>query len=103
MHATQKSQRLSSTGSTRLQSSSISAGRSVLLQPVIDVLQYQQFCVRIKAELDKMVAAFHHAGVSCTLRFDAVGETGQHLQRRLGISDPSLRIGGEALLRIDDR
>ncbi|KAL4075817.1 subunit 17 of mediator complex-domain-containing protein [Scleroderma citrinum] len=103
MHTTQKLQRILPTGSTRPQTSHISAGRSVLLQPIIDLLQYQQFCVRIKAELVKIVAAFHHAGVSCTLRFDAVGETGRHLQQRLAIGDPSLRLGGEALLRIDDR
>ncbi|KAI6164907.1 subunit 17 of mediator complex-domain-containing protein [Pisolithus thermaeus] len=103
MHTMQKSQRILSRVPSRSYSSANPAGRSVLLQPIIDLLQYQQFCLRIKTELNKLTSALRSAGVPCTLRFDAVGETGQYLQRRLITGDSSLRVGGEALLRIDDR
>lgn len=103
MHTMQKSQRILSRVPSRSYASANPAGRSVLLQPIIDLLQYQQFCLRIKIELNKLTSALRSAGVPCTLRFDAVGETGQYLQRRLITGDSSLRVGGEALLRIDDR
>ncbi|KIJ70515.1 hypothetical protein HYDPIDRAFT_172315 [Hydnomerulius pinastri MD-312] len=103
MHAAEKSKRISTTGSARPQPTTTPSPRSDLLQPIIDLLQYQQFCVRIKTELDKMVSALHRAGVPCTLRFDPVGEAGQNLQRRLTADDALRRVGGEALLRIDDR
>ncbi|KAF8843129.1 hypothetical protein BDN67DRAFT_924851 [Paxillus ammoniavirescens] len=105
MHAAEKSKRATTTASasTRAQPIATVPRRSELLQPIIDLLQYQQFCARIKAELDKMASALKRAGVSCTLRFDPVGEAGQSLQNRL-ITDSALRrVGGEALLRLDDR
>ena len=103
MHAGDKSKRVSAPGSERPPTVVNTQPPSELLQPVIDLLQYQQFCVRIKAELDKMVSALAHAGVPCTLRFHPVGETGQSLQRRLTGESVLKRIGGEALLRIDER
>lgn len=87
----------------RSQPAVIPLSKSVLLQPVIDLLQYQQFCSRIKSELDKMVIALRDAGVPCMLRFDPVGETGQQLQCRTISGDASFKVGGEALLRVDDR
>lgn len=103
MHTMQKSQRILSRVPSKSYAPASPAGRSVLLQPIIDLLQYQQFCTRIKTELNKLTSALRSAGVPCILRFDAVGETGQYLQRRLTSGDSSLRVGGEALLRIDDR
>ncbi|KAF8558764.1 hypothetical protein OG21DRAFT_1503716 [Imleria badia] len=101
MHADDKSKRVSAPGLERPPTVADTQQSSELLQPVIDLLQYQQFCVRIKAELDKMVSALAHAGVPCTLRFHPVGETGQSLQRRL-TGENVKRVGGEALLRIDE-
>lgn len=103
MHAGDKSKRVSAPGSERQPAPVNPQMSSELLQPVIDLLQYQHFCVRIKTELDKMVSALAHAGVPCTLRFDPVGETGQSLQGRLTGENVLKRIGGEALLRIDER
>ncbi|KAH0840134.1 subunit 17 of mediator complex-domain-containing protein [Lanmaoa asiatica] len=103
MHAGDKSKRVSAPGSERPSTGVNIQPSSELLQPVIDLLQYQQFCVKIKAELDKMASALAHAGVPCTLRFHPVGETGQSLQRRLTGENVSKRVGGEALLRIDER
>ncbi|KAG8218859.1 subunit 17 of mediator complex-domain-containing protein [Butyriboletus roseoflavus] len=103
MHASDKSKRVSGPGSERPLTVSNIQPSPELLQPVIDLLQYQQFCVKIKAELDKMVSALAHAGVPCTLRFHPVGETGQSLQRRLTGENVLKRVGGEALLRLDER
>lgn len=103
IHAGDKSKRVSPSGSERPPGIVNIQPPSELLQPVIDLLQYQQFCAKIKAELDKMVSALAHAGVLCTLRFHPVGETGQSLQRRLTGENALKRIGGEALLRIDER
>ncbi|KAG6837433.1 hypothetical protein H0H93_009527 [Arthromyces matolae] len=50
-----------------------------ILQPVIDLLQYQVFCARVKAEVDKMIIALSAAGIQTTLRFNVVGETGCQL------------------------
>lgn len=102
-HAGDKSKRISTSGSERPPTGANIQPPSELLQPVIDLLQYQQFCVKIKSELDKMVSALAHAGVPCTLRFHPVGETGQSLQRRLTGENVLKRIGGEALLRLDER
>ena len=103
MHAADKSKRVSTSGSDRSPTVVNIQPSSELLQPVIDLLQYQQFCVKIKDELDKMVSALARAGVPCTLRFRPVGETGQSLQCRLTGENVLKRIGGEALLRIDER
>lgn len=103
MHASDKSKRVSTPGSERPLAVANTQPSSELLQPVIDLLQYQQFCVKIKAELDKMVSALAHAGVPCTLRFHPVGETGQSLQHRLTGETALKRVGGEALLRLDER
>jgi mediator of RNA polymerase II transcription subunit 17 len=103
MHAAEKSKRATTTGSARPQPTATVPRRSELLQPIIDLLQYQQFCARIKAELDKMASALKRAGVPCTLRFDPVGEAGQSLQNRLTTDSALRKVGGEALLRLDDR
>ncbi|KAH7926755.1 hypothetical protein BV22DRAFT_1086233 [Leucogyrophana mollusca] len=98
MHAGQKSQRI---GSARVQG--VPAPRPALLQPVIDLLQYQVFCDRIKAELTKMGRALLNAGIPCTLRFDPVGESGDQLINQFLAENNSRRLGGEAILRIDER
>jgi mediator of RNA polymerase II transcription subunit 17 len=73
------------------------------LQPIIDLLQYQVFCDRIKVELDKMVSALLKAGIPSLLRFDVVGESGHQLVEHFAAKETARRIGGEALLRIDVR
>ena len=73
-----------------------------ILQPVIDLLQYQVFCNRVKQELDNSVSALHKVGVPAKLRFDSVGESGSDVTKLL-MEDIRGKIGGEAVLRIDDR
>ncbi|KAG6828400.1 hypothetical protein H0H92_008142 [Tricholoma furcatifolium] len=73
-----------------------------LLRPIIDLLQYQVFCDRVKAEIDKMVTALSAVGIPSSLRFDSVGETGRQLVDYL-LKNGDMAIGGEAVLRIDER
>ncbi|OAX36195.1 hypothetical protein K503DRAFT_858151 [Rhizopogon vinicolor AM-OR11-026] len=101
LHAIQKSQRLSFANPQRLHSSF--PNKAPLLQPIIDLLQYQVFCDRIKVELDKMVFSLRKASIPCSLRFDAVGESGHQLVEHLVADETGRRIGGEAVLRIDAR
>ncbi|KAG5732390.1 Mediator of RNA polymerase II transcription subunit 17 [Termitomyces sp. T112] len=73
-----------------------------VLQPIIDILQYQVFCERIKVEIDKMISALSVAGIQSSLRFNPVGEIGRQLVQLFDNNDGQV-IGGEAVLRIDDR
>ena len=73
-----------------------------LLQPVIDLLQYHEFCERVKAELDRVSQVLTDARVPSRLRFDPVGDSGRELQKFL-IEDSGGKISGEAVLRIDNR
>ena len=75
---------------------------SALLQPVIDLLQYEYFCVRVKAEMSKTIQVLRRAGVPVKFHFDAVGEDGAGVLDSL-ISGCNGRIGGITIIRIDDR
>ncbi|KAK2466253.1 hypothetical protein APHAL10511_001895 [Amanita phalloides] len=89
----------------RTDSESGSADRfrmSPLLQPIVDLLQYQVFCRRIKKELDRVVQSLTAAGIGASLRFTAVEETGQDILDSVD-KDESKLVSGEALIRIDNR
>lgn len=73
-----------------------------LLQPVIDLLQYEYFCVRVKAEMNKTVQVLRRAGVPVKFHFDAVGEDGAGVLESL-ISGGNGRIAGITIIRIDNR
>jgi mediator of RNA polymerase II transcription subunit 17 len=73
-----------------------------LLQPVIDLLQYEYFCVRVKAEMSKTVQVLRRSGVPIKFHFDAVGEDGAGVLDSL-ISGSTGRIGGITIIRIDNR
>lgn len=98
MHSHLKTERLGSSGIAR----PLNGRPTALLQPVIDLLQYQGFCERIKAEVNKMVRALDVTGLPCSLRITSVGENGRELVSLLN-EDSTWTIGGEAILRIDDR
>lgn len=97
-----KLQRLGSTGIIRLPALLETAHAPPILRPIIDLIQYQVFCGRIKSEIDKMVEALFMVGIPANLRFDPVGETGRDLVRFFD-EDGSNVVGGEAVLRIDNR
>lgn len=73
-----------------------------VLQPIIDVLQYREFWERIRDEIDRVVAALRLAGVSTKIHYDPVADSGEDLIASL-LSDKPKPLGGDALLRLDDR
>lgn len=97
-----KLQRLGMAGIIRPPTTTEGSHAPPVLQPIIDLLQYQVFCDRIRSEINKMVVALTIAGIPSTFRFEAVGETGRQLVRLFELNG-SKAIGGEAVLRIDNR
>jgi len=73
-----------------------------VLRPVVEMLQYQAFCDRIRFVLESGVQALRAIGVDMTLRFDAIGENGAQVIASL-LEDTRSKLGGEAILRIDQR
>lgn len=73
-----------------------------LLQPIIDVLQYEVFCERVKNEIDLVCNALKSVGISSTIYFDPVGELGKQLIHGL-IDEETTVLAGEAIIRIDER
>jgi mediator of RNA polymerase II transcription subunit 17, fungi type len=73
-----------------------------LLQLVIDLLQYEYFCIRVKAEMNKVVQILRRGGVPVKLHFDAVGENSSEVVESL-IGNGTGRIGGVTVIRIDNR
>ena len=73
-----------------------------LLQPVIDLLQYEFFCVRVKAEMNRIVQILRRAGVPVKFHFDTVGEDGTVILESL-IGGGTGCISGATAIRIDNR
>jgi mediator of RNA polymerase II transcription subunit 17, fungi type len=73
-----------------------------LLQLVIDLLQYESFCIRVKAEMNKVVQILRRGGVPVKFHFDAVGENSSEVVESLIGNGPG-RIGGVTVIRIDNR
>lgn len=73
-----------------------------ILQPIVDLLQYQVFCERVHVEMNYVVDALRKVGVPTLFQFDPVGENGEALVRALS-EQGSCHVGGQALLRIDNR
>lgn len=97
-HDRAKQQRLNNTGALRYGPID---DLPFMLQPIIDLLQYQVFCRRIRVEIHKIVYALSTAGISSSISIDPVGETGYELINALSQSGSQI-IGGVALLRIDN-
>lgn len=73
-----------------------------LLQPVVDLLQYELFCVRVKAEMNRIVQILRHAGVPVKFHFDAVGEDSTGVLESL-IGSGTGHVNGVTTIRIDNR
>lgn len=73
-----------------------------MLQPIVDLLQYQLFCERIHTEMSHVVSGLRKAGITTSFHFDPVGENGEDLVRSLS-ERGSCQVGGQALIRIDNR
>lgn len=72
---------------------------SMLLQPIIDALQYRVFCERVEAELRRTVNTLNAVGIPSTLSFTAITESGQKLVSILS-EDSRKVVGGEAVIRV---
>ncbi len=73
-----------------------------LLQPVIDLLQYELLCTRVKAEMNNIVQILRRAGVPVKFHFDAVGEDSPGVLESL-IGTGTGQISGVTTIRIDNR
>jgi mediator of RNA polymerase II transcription subunit 17, fungi type len=112
-HLYSKARRLgSATGLGRVTASNAATGVTsaaaaalpLVLQPILDVLQYELFCTKVIREIRHVATALDAAGVTCKLRFLPVGDGGEHMISLLGTADPThAQIGGEVVLRIDGR
>ena len=74
---------------------------SMLLQPIIDSLQYRVFCDRVEAELRKAVKVLNAVGIPTSLSFTAVTESGPKLVSILS-EESKKTVGGEAVIRVDN-
>lgn len=101
-HAHEKAQRLSTSEATHSAARTNPPKPPPILQPIIDLIQYQVFCERVKIELDKVVNALLSAGIPTRIRFNAVGDCGEEVVRSI-TEKTKQRIGGDATLRIDER
>jgi mediator of RNA polymerase II transcription subunit 17, fungi type len=73
-----------------------------ILQPIIDLLQYEVFLERLMTEIHNVSNAMRNAGMQFVVRFIAGGESGEQLIKLIEHDSP-LKIGGETVLRIDNR
>ncbi|KAK0206681.1 subunit 17 of mediator complex-domain-containing protein [Desarmillaria ectypa] len=94
-HQNLKSQRLSGSDAPKTDPPPV-------LQPIIDLLQYQVFCQRVKTVIEGIITALTLAGIASTLRFQPVGEVGHELVNLLD-SCHVKSVGGQCILRIDRR
>lgn len=101
-HAHVKSQRLGHAGILRPPVSQVVLPPPIL-QPIVDLLQYRAFCERVHAEIHRLVDGLQAAGVPVRSRINRVGENGAQLVALLTRTDHQQRVGGETLLRIDNR
>jgi mediator of RNA polymerase II transcription subunit 17 len=73
-----------------------------LLQPVIDLLQYELLCIRVNAEMNNIAQILRRAGVPVKFHFDAVGEDSTGVLESL-IGTCTGHISGVTTIRIDNR
>jgi mediator of RNA polymerase II transcription subunit 17 len=75
-----------------------------MLQPIVQMLQYRAFCDGIEYHLNRVVSSLQKVQLPTTLRFSVMGPSGHDLIEYL-FADQDIDdvIGGDALLRIDNR
>ena len=70
-----------------------------MLQPIIDLLQYQVFLKRVRGELTRAVEKLREVKVPVDLRFEGSSNS----VNVEGLLESKDAIGGEALLRLNER
>ncbi|KAL0949506.1 hypothetical protein HGRIS_009558 [Hohenbuehelia grisea] len=89
-------------GNLNVANASTPQSQAHILQPIIDILQYETFCKRLKIEIDAAASALSAVSVPTTLRFNPVGAVAVDLLRILS-EDAGANVGGETILRIDNQ
>ena len=102
VHAYLRNERIRRTGSIRTATQPLILQPPPVLQPIIDLLQYEGFCQRVRAELARVVDALRRAGVPTTTHFEAMAGSGEEFLKLVTETRPK-PVGGEARIRIDNR
>lgn len=102
-HSFVKQQRFSeATLLSTLTSASVRPPPPPVLQPVVDLVQYEAFCDRVAHALHTVCAALWAAGVHARMRMTRVGERGADLVGLFDVQSPNA-IGGKAVLVVAHR
>lgn len=101
-HSFVKSRRLGRAGVVRASLLEPEQSPPLILQPVIDMLQYEAFCDRVTHEIDKVVQGLYRSGVPTKVHFRGIGDSGSQLVSLLQ-KDEQIKVGGECLVRIEQR
>lgn len=101
-HSLLKSRRLGRVGVARIPVLEPEMLSPPILQPVIDMLQYEAFCDRVTHEIDKVVQGLFRSGVPTKVHFRGIGDSGSQLVSMLQ-KDEQIKVGGECLVRIEHR
>ena len=102
VHSYLRNERIRYTGSIRTASQPFFLQPPPVLQPIIDLLQYEGFCERVRAELARIVGALRRAGVPTKIRFEGMAGSGEEYLKLVTETRPK-PVGGEARIRIDNR
>lgn len=102
VHSYMRNERIQRTGSIRTSTQPIVLQPPPVLLPIIDLLQYEGFCRRVRAEIERIVGALHRAGISTKIHFEAMAGSGEEFLKLVTETRPK-PVGGEARIRIDNR
>ncbi|KAH9844297.1 subunit 17 of mediator complex-domain-containing protein [Rhodofomes roseus] len=95
-------ERIKRTGSFRMPAQAAILQTPPILQPIIDLLQYEVFCNRVRSEFERIVGALRCAGVPAKIHFEVMAGSGEEFVKLVTDNKPK-PAGGEARLRIDNR
>ena len=99
-HSFYKGKRLGRVGVARLPEPQVPPPQ--ILQPIIDMLQYEAFCDRVTYEIDKVVQGLYRSNVPTKVHFRGIGNSGAQLVSLLQ-NNEAIVVGGECLIRIEQR
>lgn len=101
-HYSLRSERIKRTGSFRMPAQAAVLQTPPILQPIIDLLQYEVFCNRVRSEFERIVGALRRAGVPAKMHFEVMAGSGEEFVKLVTENKPK-PAGGEARIRIDNR
>lgn len=102
VHSYLRNERIRRTGSIRTAAQPPILQPPPVLQPIIDLLQYEGFCERVRGELERIVDALRRAGVPTKIHFEAMAGSGEEFLKLVTETRPK-PMGGEVRVRIDNR